>query len=150
VSKTVWSFVNEDRCRRDKHTVANISLHQNGNIVSQPQVIREIFNSTFLGNIDKLVSRKDSANAACQNVTNKITDLLYLSEITEVDLLKIIQNMKNTKSTVLDGISSYVLKKCASYMIRALLEIINTTIKNGLFPSCLKISGKTDFQKRDN
>jgi hypothetical protein len=98
VSKTVLSFVNEERCRREKkNTVANISLHPNGNVVSQPQVICEIFNSTFLGNIDKLVSRKDSANAACQNVTNKITDSLYISEITEEGLLKIIQNMKNKK-----------------------------------------------------
>jgi hypothetical protein len=94
VLKTVWSFVNEERCRRDKNTVANISLHQNTNVVSQ-QVICEIFNSTFLRNTDKLVSRKDSANAPCRNVTNKITDSLYLSEITEEDLLKIIQNMKN-------------------------------------------------------
>jgi hypothetical protein len=42
MSKTVWSFVNEERCRRDKNTVANISLHQNGNVVSQPQVICKI------------------------------------------------------------------------------------------------------------
>jgi hypothetical protein len=58
--------------------------------------------------------------------------------------------MKNKKSTGVECISSYVLKKCAPYMIRALHEIINTTIKNCIFPSCLKISGKTDFQKRDN
>jgi hypothetical protein len=95
VSKTVWSFVNEERRRRDKNTVENISLHQNGSAVSQPQVICEIFDSTFFRNIDKLVSRKDSVNAACQNVTNKITDSLYLSEITEEDLLQIIHNMKN-------------------------------------------------------
>jgi CRISPR/Cas system-associated endoribonuclease Cas2 len=101
------------RCRRDKNTVANISLHKNGNVVSQPQVICEIFNCTFLDNIDKLVSRKDSASVACQNGTNKITDSLYISEITEEDLLKIIQNMKKKKSTGVDGISSYVLKKCA-------------------------------------
>jgi hypothetical protein len=148
VSKTVWSFVNEERCRRDKHTVANISLHQNGNVVSQPQVICDIFNSTFLGNIDKLVSQKDSENAACQNVTNKITDSLYLSEITEEDLLKIIQNMKNKKSTGVDGISSYVLKKCAPYMIRPLLEIINTTIINSIFPSCLKKSVVKPISKK--
>jgi hypothetical protein len=48
--------------------------------------------------------------------------------------------MKNKKSTGVDSISSYVLKKCAPYMIRPLLEIINTTIKNGIFPSCLKKS----------
>jgi hypothetical protein len=56
--------------------------------------------------------------------------------------------MKNKKSTGVDGISSYVLKKCAPYMIRPLLKIINTTIKNGIFSSCLKKSAvKPIFKK---
>jgi hypothetical protein len=98
---------------------------------------------------DKLISRKGSANVACQNVTDKITDSLCIFEITEEDLLKIFNSMKNKKSTGVDVISSYVLKKCAPYMIRPPLEIINTTIKNGICPSCLKkFSGKIDFQKR--
>jgi hypothetical protein len=102
-----------------------------------------------LGNIDTLVSRKGSENAACQNVTDKITDSLCISEITEEDLLKIINSMKNKKFTAVDVISSYVLKKCATYMIRPPLEIINATIKNDICPSRLKkFSGKTDFQKR--
>jgi hypothetical protein len=41
--------------------------------------------------------------------------------------------MNNKKLTGLDGISASLLKRCASYM--PLLEIINASIKTGIFPS---------------
>jgi hypothetical protein len=47
-------------------------------------------------------------------------------------------SMKNKKSTRPDGMSSFLLKQCASYMAEPPLEIINASIKNGTFPSCLK------------
>jgi len=39
--------------------------------------------------------------------------------------MKVINSMENEKSTRLDGMSSFLLEKCTSYMIESLLEIIN-------------------------
>jgi hypothetical protein len=45
-----------------------------------------------------------------------VKDSLVLLEITETELIKIIQSMKNKKSAGLDDISPYLLKKmCTSH-----------------------------------
>jgi retron-type reverse transcriptase len=53
-------------------------------------------------------------------------------------LIKVIQGMKNKKSTGLDDISPYLLKKCTPHIIKLLLELVNASIKEGTFPSTLK------------
>jgi hypothetical protein len=51
------------------------------------------------------------------------------------------------KSAGLDYIPPYLLKKCISHIIRQLLELINASIREGIFPSKLKVSSQTSLQK---
>jgi hypothetical protein len=82
------------------------------------------------------------------NITN-LKDPSVLLEITETELIKIIQRLKNKKSAGLDDISTYLLKKCIPHIIKPLLELVNLSIRKGIFPSKLKkISGQTNIQKR--
>jgi hypothetical protein len=48
--------------------------------------------------------------------------------------------MKNKKSAGLDDITPYLLKICIPYMIKPLLELVNASIREGIFPSTLKKS----------
>jgi hypothetical protein len=48
--------------------------------------------------------------------------------------------MKNKKSAGLDDISTYLLKKCIPHIIKLLLELVNVSIRIGIFPSKLKKS----------
>jgi hypothetical protein len=64
-------------------------------------------------------------------------DSLVLLEITETDLIEVIQGMKNKKSAGLD-ISPYLLKKCAPHMIKPLLELVTASIREGIFLSTLR------------
>jgi hypothetical protein len=58
--------------------------------------------------------------------------------------------MKNKKSAGLDDISTYSLKKCIPHIIKLLLELVNISIREGIFPSKLKkIRGQTNLQKRE-
>jgi hypothetical protein len=61
-----------------------------------------------------------------------------LLEITETELTEVICSLKNKKSAGLDEISSYLLRKCAPYMLKSLLELINVSIRKSVFPSTLK------------
>jgi potassium voltage-gated channel Eag-related subfamily H protein 8 len=90
--------------------------------------------------VEKISPRKVKSADDCQNTISIISDSLYLPELTKVDLLNVIHSMNNKKSTGLDGISASLLKRRAYYMIEPLLEIINASIKTGIFPSCLKKS----------
>jgi hypothetical protein len=55
-------------------------------------------------------------------------------------MIKIIQSLKNTKSARLDDISTYLLKKCIPHIIKPLLELVNVSIREVIFPSKLKQS----------
>jgi hypothetical protein len=81
-----------------------------------------------LDNVDKLVCNNDPFNLTSNNITNWIRDSFYLPEVTEEDSLIIIGSLKSKKSTGIDGISPFLLKRCNSYMTKSLLEIINTVI----------------------
>jgi hypothetical protein len=72
------------------------------------------------------------------NKTISIKDSLVLLEITEMELIEIIQRMKNKKSAGLDDISLYQLKTCIPHIIKSLLEVVNASIREGIFPSKLK------------
>jgi hypothetical protein len=73
------------------------------------------------------------------NITN-LKDSFVLLEITEMELIKIIQSMKNNKSAGLDDISPYLLAKCIPHIIKPLLQLVNVSIREGIFPSKLKKS----------
>jgi hypothetical protein len=81
-----------------------------------PQRICNIFNSTFLDNVDKLVCNIHPTILTSNNITNNIRDSFYLPEVTEEDLLRIIVNLKSKKSTGIDGISRFTKKMCLIYI----------------------------------
>jgi hypothetical protein len=101
--------------------------------------ISNIFNKTFVESVNKFIFEK---NIICtQNNTNKVSpkDSFVLLETTEAELPKVIQDTKNKKLAGLD-ISPFLLKKCSPYLIKPLLELVNESVRNGIFPPVLKKS----------
>jgi hypothetical protein len=82
----------------------------------------------------------DKKTPQISNNIISLKDSLVLLEITETELIKIIQSMKYKKSAELDDISPYLLKKCVPHIIKLLLELVNASIREGIFPSKLKKS----------
>jgi hypothetical protein len=148
ISKTLWNMKNDERCNEGKKSINNLVLHHKDQKVMCPQRICNIFNSTFLDNVDKLVCNNHPAILTSNNITNNIMDSFYLPEVTEEDLLRIIGSLKSKKSTGIDGISPILLKRCVSFIIKPLLEIINIVIRTGTFPECSKRCGDTYPQER--
>jgi hypothetical protein len=140
ISKTLRNTINDKRCNEGKKDINNILLHYKDQKVMCPQRICNIINLTFLDNVDKLACNNHPTILTSDNITNNIRDSFYLPEVTEENLLRIIGSLKSKKSTGIDGISPFLLKRCASFIIKPLLEIINIVIRTGTFPECLKRS----------
>ena len=71
--------------------------------------------------------------------------------ISETDLLKIIRSLKNKNSAGIDGLSNRMLKKEAYRFAVLLKPLINASIDEGVFPSCLKIANVIPiFKKGDS
>ena len=62
------------------------------------------------------------------------------SQITEMQVETVIDNLSNKHSSGVDGISTYLLKECKTSLIPALTLIINQTLSTGIFPEKLKMA----------
>ena len=54
------------------------------------------------------------------------------------EVLKIVQGLKNSKSTGLDNIDTYVIKLIAKEILPALTNIVNLSIRDSCFPTSWK------------
>jgi hypothetical protein len=79
-----------------------------------------------LDNADKLVCNNHPTILTSNNIANNIRDSFYLPEVTEEVLLRIIGSLKSKKLTGIDGTTPFLLKRCASFITKPLLKIINS------------------------
>jgi hypothetical protein len=116
----------------------NIHLQVRNKIVTSPRRTCNIFNKTLIETVSNLMLDKKPPETS-NNITS-VKDSLVLLEITGTELIKLIQSMKNKKSAGLDDISPYLLKKSVPHIIKPLLELVNASIREGIFSSKLKKS----------
>ena len=117
-------------------------LFHDGRLISSPAGIAGTMNSFFLGKIAGLRA----------NIPNSVADPLSklreamsdrqcsfsMGSVHPDEVLKIIRNLKNSKSTGTDDIDTYVVKLVADEIVAPLTHIINISIQRSIFPSMWK------------
>jgi hypothetical protein len=107
-TETLWNIINGERGEKSAN---NTSLLYRNQKLMCPQGICNIFNSTFLDNVDILACNNYPTNLTSNNKTHSIRGSFYLPEVTEEDLVRIICNLKSKKSFWVDGITAFSTKK---------------------------------------
>ena len=78
------------------------------------------------------------------------------SPVTEDEVLKLIDSLKNTKSVGIYDINSFILKASAPVIVKSLTYLINKSLLEGIFPSRWKtakivpVFKKGDKMQADN
>jgi hypothetical protein len=67
-----------------------------------------------------------------------ITSKLCLKEVTKEEIILIIKSLTTKKSSGFDNLSTHIIKFISSLLIDPLHNIINKSIRNGIFPERLK------------
>jgi hypothetical protein len=65
---------------------------------------------------------------------------MFLNPTTEEEVVNLIKGLANKKSTGIDDIPDYIIKKCYPKIIAALTYIIYLSLSTGQFPDQLKIA----------
>lgn len=73
---------------------------------------------------------------------------MFLVPVTEAELINIIKNMKNKKSSGIDEIPDFIIKKCFTHITSPLCHIVNLSLSTGCFPNELKISKVKPLYKK--
>lgn len=83
-------------------------------------------------------------------VENRTTNSFFLTKVDPLEILKIINNLKNKKSCGIDEIPPTLLKQCAEELALPLCLLINQSFDDGIFPDTLKISLVKPLHKKNS
>lgn len=142
-SKHLWRNIND---------IANLGKSNNmvlpdklivNNQVSEGMfdIINEL-NKHFV-NISNIVDKVEFSNLNFaklkQNLDHKLKFIEFnIDFISALEVKQIIDKLDSNKATGLDEIGPRILKHCGDYITPIIANIINNSIKKGIFPECLK------------
>ena len=66
------------------------------------------------------------------------------------EILEIIKNLKNSKSSGLDYLDTYIIKLVASDILLAITHIVNLSIREASFPRAWKLAKVAPLLKKDD
>jgi hypothetical protein len=74
------------------------------------------------------------------NSNQKLSASIFFTATNDDEIATIIKDLKNKQSIGLDGFSSFLIKKCYVYLIKALTFLTNLSLSTGKFQENFKIS----------
>lgn len=138
-SKTLWNIINNER--KEKPRAENQwKLQVEQETLESAQEIANHFNNFFATIAEKTLE----TNNIRTNINNTTPTLqltnqeLHFQETTEAEIQKAIDSLKPKTSSGIDEISGKLVKTCKDELTRPLTDLVNKSLKQGIFPSQLK------------
>jgi hypothetical protein len=126
--------------RNVKSTIVN-EISDDGNIVTEPREIANIFGNTFFTEIGpKLAKDLPEHNQIPESYVKPLNSIFRFQLVTETDVSKLLYTIKTTKATGHDRISAKLLKDSADVIAKSLTTIFNKSILSVSFPDDMKIA----------
>jgi len=139
-SKALWQFINNER-----KAVANkehqMKIQLNNQLISDPLQIANHFNTYFATIAEQTIHNSNiTPNVTVNNPQHITNNKLHFLPATRKEVIKAIETLKPKTSSGVDEISAKLIKKCKDELVGPITILINKSLKQGTFPSQLKIS----------
>ena len=122
-------------------------MEENG-LISDPLKVANKFNNYYLNIADKLCEKIPKRDNKFQDyLKNPNKNKLTLNETTPDEICKIIHDLDGKKSSDIYNISPDLVKLNAQVISQALTIIFNISIKEGCFPSAMKVAKVVPIHK---
>lgn len=146
--KQVWNIINDFTYSQKKGSTKNINITDNqGNIIKDDKEKAELFNNFFINIGTELKNKIPKTNINFSG-HNKTLNSLYLTPVTENELIIHIGSLKNNSAPGEDNISSFLIKAIHKNIIKPLLYLINLSFSSSNIPSDWKTSLVTPVYKK--
>ena len=129
-------------------------LYHAGQIVTSPARLASIMNNFFVDKISKI--REDLPNPSddplrtLKNIMEDRTAVFSLSAVHPDTVRKIILGLKNSKSSGVDNIDTYIIKLMVEDILPAVTHIVNLSIQQATFPSLYKLAKVIPLLKKED
>ena len=116
----------------------------NGDMVTSPQQIADVQNQFYINKVREIRrnmpgQKQDPLDTVRKLMTDR-TVSFSLSSVAPAEIDKIIKNLKNSKSSGVDHLDTYILKLTRKHIVPSVCHIVNLSIKYRTIPSKWKIS----------
>ena len=148
--KKTWKTINELMNKSKKeNTILEVRIDSLE--ITDPINITNAFNKHFVEMGDRLSKDKPQSNVTPESYLsdfqNPINQFTCFREITETEILGLLQGLVASKASGIDGISAKILKIAAPAIAPSIVLIFNQSISTGIFPSDWKIARVTPIYK---
>jgi len=147
--KDTWQTINEVLGKSSRPKQPSYFLDDSSKI-TDPRLISDKFNSFFANIGPKLASQIQSPSSFSDFLHNPNPSCIFLNPIEEKEILGIVKNFKNGKSSGYDDISPAIVKRFISFVAKPLAFIFNLSISTGVFPAALKVAKVIPVFKKDD
>jgi hypothetical protein len=138
--KKNWSIIKNVINKNKARNKPNIQLKINDNIINDPYLIAEQFNSYFVNIGSNLDKKKSKTNKSpLDYINNNYTVNMYLNPTSADEISKIIDKLKDC-ACGWDDVPSSVIKSTKNHISTILAHIINLSLSQGIFPTELKLA----------
>ena len=140
-SKKTWKTINELYSKHQKQSSDINSLKLNdGTQTSCPITISNTLNEYFSSIGVSMGNGIRPTNTSFTTFMKSISKSFVLDGTCAEEVLACINNLRNTSSSGIDGISTKFLKLAKSTIAPILAKLFNKSMECGEYPDCLKIS----------
>lgn len=128
-------------------------LIHNGNIVTKPKDLAKVMNEYFITKVRQLRQKIPDIPGNPLNLVKKLMKNrncnFQFQPVHPDEVLKIITNLKATKSCGVDNIDAYVIKLAKVELVPVITHIVNLSLENQIFPLQWKMSKIVPLHKKD-
>ena len=137
--KKTWKVLKDIIGKKKSKHLPNRFLVGNGEVTNKKQIATG-FNNYFTNVGKELQKNIPRTNIdPLQYIRDSNLNTIYLSSVTDTELLTLILNLKNCSSGF-DGIHSKVIKQTYPLFFKPLKHVLNLSLTQGFFPDEMKIA----------
>ena len=141
--KETWNIFNAIINKRQKDSSYPECFEMNGSKFTTKNDIENGFNIFFANIGEELAAKIDtplSGTSIHDYLDNENAQSMFLSPVTEEEVVSIVRTCNSKTSTDSNGISMVILKKTIQSITKPLTTIFNMSFESGIFPNSMKIS----------
>ena len=136
-SKAIWQVIHKETGRTSSQK-QDIKIVRNSEEITNPYQLSELFNSYFCEISEELLKKNGEKTPISENYHSKIkknSKTMFLSPITESEVVKVARCFKNKLTAGIDEIPDHVVKQCIELLKVPLTNIYNKSLESGIFPN---------------
>ena len=151
-NKETWKLINEVINKSKRKTPLSPTFNYGNKILTDPLEIANSFCEYFTNVGGPNLAKKipDVNTPFSTFLSNHIKDSIFLNPTNVTELTNICHSLKSGKTAGFDNIAMNAIILSFEFIVYPLVQIINRSISNGVFPDKLKIAKVTPVFKTDN